>query len=313
VIEYLVLLAVLAAFLTVDLVWINPSSCLSEKTSPKRAIIWSAVCAFAAVLFGLALIPAQNHGFLTTNLSGTDAALQFITAWLVEQSLSLDNVFVMAVILNFFEVPVKQQHRVLMLGILGAIVMRGACIFIGATLLQQFSWMNYVFAVMLLAAAYKLWALDEEKFNPADSKIYRLAAKLLPLSERYDGGRFTTRIDGKFLFTRLFLVLLLIELTDLMFAFDSIPAVFAISSDPFIVFSSNMFAILNLRSLYSVLSALLERFSGLKSGLIGVLAFIGLKMGMSDLVHIPTWLSSVVIIGCLVFGMMRRTAPEKVS
>jgi tellurite resistance protein TerC len=309
--EYLVLLAVLGAFLFVDLAWINRSHDIEQQNRPIKAMIWTGVCAASAIAFGMALIPAYNNGWIETRvgsqLSGSDAALQFLTAWLVEQSLSLDNVFVMAVILNFFKVPLAQHHRVLMLGILGAIVMRGICIFLGAALIQQFDWMNYIFSALLLLAAYKLWKLEEGEFDPSASPAYRLATRFLPLSERFDGGRFTTREAGRFVFTRLFVVLILIEFTDLMFAFDSIPAVFAISSDPFIVFASNMFAILNLRSLYSVLSVLLERFSGLKYGLIGVLAFIGLKMAVHDFVHIPTALSSLIILSLLIFGLVKKT------
>lgn len=302
---YFALLVVLGAFLFVDLVWVNHPGRAENHGSPRRAIIWTGVCAACAVLFGLSLIPAYDSG-LIGDLQGHDAALQFLTAWLVEQSLSLDNVFVMAVILSYFQVPTRQHHRVLMLGILGAIMMRGVCIFLGAALLEQFSWMNYVFSGLLLMAAYKLWKLDDGAFDPSESAFYRWASRNLPVTERFEKGRFTTRVDGRFVFTRLFIVLLLIEFTDLMFAFDSIPAVFAISSDPFIVFSSNMFAILNLRSLYSVLSVLLEKFSGLKVGLIGVLAFIGFKMGTAHFMHIPTWLSSVIILGLLIFGLLRK-------
>jgi tellurite resistance protein TerC len=293
--------------------------------SSSEALRWSGFCCVLAVLFsglvyflyeygwmgsvaqlrasgGLSEAAAGGLGALPS--SGAEAAMQFLTAWIVEQSLSIDNIFVIAIIFSFFQIPLQHQHRVLFWGILGALVMRGVMIGIGATLIANFSWVNYLFGALLLYAAAKLLVVKEESFDPSTSRLYKLVTRFVPTTSELDGEKFFTIRSGKRLATPLFLVLVVIESTDLLFAFDSIPAVFAITSDPFLVFTSNVFAILNLRSLYFALASLISRFRFLKVALVGVLFFIGMKMMIAGFFHIPTLWSMVVIVGALTAGIL---------
>ncbi|HEX7242474.1 MAG TPA: TerC family protein [Longimicrobiaceae bacterium] len=248
--------------------------------------------AWSAVWVGLAL----SFNALVYAWAGPQAGLEFLTGYLVEKSLAVDNVFVIAMIFSYFGVPAMYQHRVLFWGIVGALVMRGAFIAAGAYALREWHWIIYVFGALLLLTGVKM-ALrrDEEGFDGERNPVVRFARRFIPLTPRYHGQKLWTVENGKRVATPLFLVLLLVEFTDLVFAVDSIPAIFAITSDPFIVYTSNIMAILGLRSMYFLLAGIVHRFVYLKYGLAAVLVFVGAKMMLVDLYKVPTAVSLGVI------------------
>jgi tellurite resistance protein TerC len=226
---------------------------------------------------------------------GDKLALEFLTGYLIEKSLSVDNIFVFVVIFGSLRVPALYQHRVLFWGILGALIMRAVMIFAGVALLERFHWLIYVFGAFLVITGLKLLRQQEEDPDPNKGLFMRVVRRLIPTSTQYDGDKFFTKVDGRTLATPLFMALMLVEFTDLIFAIDSIPAIFAVTRDPFIVFTSNIFAILGLRSLYFLLAGVVDRFIYLKVGLAGVLVFVGLKMSLIDVVKIPSLISLLVI------------------
>lgn len=234
----------------------------------KEALGWTSVWFSMAMLFAVALRFAR----------GPEESLEFVTGYLIELSLSMDNVFVIALIFAYFKVPPQYQHRVLFWGILGALVMRGVMIAVGAALIQQFQWMLYVFGLFLVFTGIKMLFVDDDGVHPEKNPIVRLAQKLFPISTEFNGQRFTVKREAGIALTPLALVLILVETTDLVFALDSIPAIFAVTTKSFIVFTSNVFAILGLRSLYFVLAGAIGLFRYLKYGLSLVLVFIGAKM-----------------------------------
>ena len=237
--------------------------------------------AYEHKVLSLGVIPPEilhspGARFWPTN--GGDAAVLFLTGYLVELSLSADNVFLFVVLMSFFRVPRALQHRVLFWGVLGALVMRGVMIAAGSVLLTRFHWLIYVFGAFLVFTGGRMLFADAREPDPSQSLPIRLARKVLPLHPDFDGNRFFTRVNGKRLATSLLLVLICIEFTDLVFALDSIPAIFGITHDTFIVFTSNVFAILGLRSMYFLLAGVMNKFSYLKYGLAVVLGFVGVKM-----------------------------------
>ena len=240
---------------------------------------------------------------LAHQLSGRQAAIQFLTGYLIEKSLSIDNIFVIAMIFAFFRVPLEEQHRVLFWGILGAVVLRGIMILVGVGLINRFQWLVYVFGVVLLVSAIKMLVTRHDTIDPDRNLAVRLAKKLYPFSSHYDGSKFFTLHNGKRAGTPLLMALLLVESSDLMFAIDSIPAILAITRDPFLVFTSNVFAILGLRSLYFAMAGLMERFRYLKMSLVFLLAYIGIKMLLSHHYPIPNPVSLAVIGGILFVGV----------
>jgi tellurite resistance protein TerC len=250
----------------------------------KEALTWSVVWISLAGVFGV----------LVYFLFGQERALEFAAGYVIEKALSVDNLFVFVVLFTAFQVPLASQHRVLFWGVLGALVMRAGFIAAGSVLLARFHWLMYLFGGFLVFTAFKLW---REKpggapgESPLDGKVYKFLARVIPTSATLDGQRFFTRQNGRLLATPLFLVLVLVEVTDLIFAVDSIPAVFAVTNDPFIVFTSNVFAILGLRSLYFVLADFVQRFHYLKPALALVLGFVGVKMLLMGWVKVPIWLS----------------------
>ncbi len=282
----------------------------------REALIWAGFCVFLALLFNVFLYFAYDRNWFDIatrggTLSGKAAATQFFTGWLIEQSLSLDNIFVIALIFQYFAVPRIHQHRTLFWGIIGALVMRMAMILAGAALIQRFTWTIYVFGILLLYTAVKMYRSQDEAVEPNRNPLVKLARKLYPVTDEFHGEKFFVRVDGRRAITPLFLVLLVIESTDLLFAVDSIPAIFAITKDPFIVFTSNVFAILNLRSLYFVLASMLEKFKYLKPSLVFVLAYVGVKMLLSHHYPIPTEASLSVIIGILAVGIIASVISSK--
>ena len=238
----------------------------------REAITWTAIWVALALFFGFVLAPYTVTGWERTE------TVEFLTGYIVELSLSMDNVFVIALLFAYFRVPAQYQHRVLFWGILGALVMRGVMIGTGAALISRFQWMLYLFGLFLVATAVKMLVVSEDGVHPEKNPVIRLAKKLFPVAPDFDGQKFTTRLNGRLALTPLALVLAVVETTDLIFAVDSIPAIFAITTKPFIVFTSNVFAILGLRSLYFALAGAMQYFRYLKVGLSFVLAFIGVKM-----------------------------------
>ena len=268
----------------------------------REALLWSAVWFSLAMLFALALKP----------LRGETEALQFVTGYLIELSLSMDNVFVIALIFAYFRVPPQYQHRVLYWGILGALVMRGAMIGVGVALILAFDWILYVFGAFLLYSGGKMLFV-QTKVDPEKNRVVRLARTVYPVAPDFDGQKFTTTWQGHKALTPLALVLLMVETTDLLFAVDSIPAVFAVTRKPFIVFTSNVFAILGLRSLYFVLAGALGYFRYLKYGLPLVLVFMGVEMLIDPherkvplwfQVDIPISISLSVVAGILLISIL---------
>ncbi len=265
----------------------------------KEALAWTILWFCMAMVFAFFIAP-----YMAGKWTADDTKV-FITGYIVELSLSMDNVFVIAVIFSYFKVPPAYQHRVLFWGILGALVMRGVMIWVGAELVKQFGWILYVFGAFLLFTGLKMLFTKDESVDPERNPIVRLARKFLPLTDKFDGQCFTSIVDGKKLFTPLFLVLLIVETTDLVFALDSIPAIFGITKDPFIVFTSNVFAILGLRSLYFVLAGAIGYFRYLKYGLSLVLVFIGGKMlALIWGIHVSSDVSLSVVVGILVLSVV---------
>ncbi|HYF13889.1 MAG TPA: TerC family protein [Phycisphaerales bacterium] len=241
----------------------------------------------------------------TISLGAKSATLEYLTGWIVEYSLSMDNIFVIALIFGHFRVPAKHQHRVLFWGIMGALILRGVMIGAGAILVERFGWILYLFAAFLIYAGLKIiFTKDDESFDPEKSPVYRLARRAFPFTTRYDEQRFFTMEEGKRVATPLLLVLLLVESTDVVFAVDSIPAIFSITKDPFLVFSSNAFAIMGLRSLYFLLAGAMHKFELLKYSLSFILIFVGFKMLAEHWFHTPAWLSLSIVVLALAVGLV---------
>lgn len=266
----------------------------SHAVALKEAVIWSLVWIGLALLFN-----ASIYLF-----SGPDRALQFLTGYLIEKSLSVDNIFIFILIFTSLSVPAAYQHRVLFWGVLGALVMRGLLIFAGAALLETFHWVFYVFGAFLLITGVRMAVQKEKKIQPEKNLVLRLVRRLMPVTETYEQERFFVRRAGKLVVTPLLLTLVVIEATDLVFAVDSIPAIFAVTRDPFIVYTSNVFAILGLRSLYFVFAGVVEKFYYLRIALAIILVFVGLKMLVADLVHLPAWFSLLVIVVVLALALL---------
>ena len=274
----------------------------------KEALAWTGLWVTLALLFGLVIAPALVPEW---QLQQT---VEFITGYVIELSLSMDNVFVIALIFTHFAVPSRHQHRVLFWGILGALIMRGLMIWLGVELLHRFEWLLIALGAFLVVSGIKMIFTQEKESDPEKTMVVRLTRKFFPVSSTFDGQKFLTRINGRTLLTPLALVLLLVEATDLIFALDSIPAIFAITKDAFIVFTSNVFAILGLRSLYFVLAGAIQYFRYLKIGLSIVLVFIGLKMVLEHYLPIPTPLSLgivVLIIAGSILLSVKATRREK--
>lgn len=274
-----------------------------------NALSWTLVWITMAMLFnGIVYLLYENNyawtGIGAEHLNGMQAASQYLLAFVLEKSLSLDNIFVIAMIFAYFQVPLELQHRVLFWGILGAVILRGIMILVGIVLINQFYWVTYLFGALLLYTAVKMLLIRQETIDPGENAMYRIARRYLPFTDKFHGRRFIIFQDGRRVATPLLLALLLVESSDVMFAVDSIPAVFAVTRDPFIAFTSNIFAILGLRSLYFVLACYIERFRYLKHSLVFVLAFVGIKMMLSNHYHIPNAASMVFIVGILLVGIM---------
>jgi tellurite resistance protein TerC len=252
----------------------------------REAWIWSGVWVTLAMIFAGLVFQYQ----------GRQRGLEFVTGYLIELSLSVDNLFVFLLIFSYFKVPAKFQHRVLFWGVMGALVMRLTMIFIGAALIQRFHWIIYIFGAFLVYTGIKMFRQEELDIQPEQNPMVRLVTRFLPISKSYEEEKFFTVKNGKRTGTLLLLVLIVVEVTDLVFAVDSIPAIFAITRDTFIVYTSNVFAILGLRSMYFLLAGVVEKFRYLRYGLAIVLTFIGVKMLITAVgLHIPIWISLVFV------------------
>jgi tellurite resistance protein TerC len=279
-------LAFVAAMLVLDLGVFQRKA---HEVGMREALVWSAVWVVLALGFNAAVYA----------WFGPERALEFLTGYVIEKALSIDNLFVFLVIFGYFRVPARYQHRVLFWGILGALAMRAVFILAGGALLHSFHWVIYVFGAVLLVTGVKLLRQREDHVHPERNPAVRLAARLLPLTPRDHGQRFFVRESGRLVGTPLLLALVAVEASDLVFAVDSVPAVFAVTRDPFIVFTSNIFAILGLRSLYFVLAGGLARLRYLNVGLASVLIFVGAKMLLADLLAVPIGASLAVVAALL--------------
>ncbi len=279
-----------------------------------QAIRWSIFWCTLAMLFAAALVKERGH----------EEAVEFITGYIIELSLSMDNVFLIAVIFTYFKVAPMHQHRVLYLGIIGALVMRCIMIVCGAALIHRFEWTLYIFGAFLVFTGVRMMAAGEMEMVPEKNIFIRLARKIFPVAEGDHGGHFIVKVNGRKMITTLMLVLIMIETTDLLFAIDSVPAVFSVTTKPFIVFTSNVFAILGLRSLYFLLAGAIQYFRYLKVGLSAVLVFVGAKMLLAPhgeshqwfQVKVPTLVTLLVIgliLGTSILLSLRAAAQEKKS
>jgi tellurite resistance protein TerC len=303
-IVWILFLAAILVFLGLDLGVFNKTPHI---IGAKEASKWTAIFVTISFLFSGVIYWLYGTNYIANpdGLKPAAAAIKYLTGYLIELSLSVDNIFVIAIIFSSFRIPQKYQHRVLFWGILGAIVFRGLMIYFGVLLIHKFSWTTYVFGGFLIFTAIKmLLTKEEEEFKPKNSLIYKLLGKIIPITNHAEKEHFFVKIETKTFATPLFVALIVIEVMDVLFALDSVPAILAITSDPFLVFSSNIFAILGLRSMYFFLAHMLEKFAHLEYSLIAILSFVGLKMLLKDFLEIPEWVSLTFIALSLITGVI---------
>lgn len=309
---WLIFLAFVALLLALDLGVFHKKD---HKIGVSEALVWTFVWIILSLLFGIAIYFLYEKGHvqhIDGMVSGSEAVLEYLSGYIIEKSLSLDNIFVIAAIFSYFKIPDKFQHRVLFWGIIGAILLRGAFILAGSALIQHFNWIMYLFGALLLYSAFKmLFANNSEEQDLGRNKIVVLAKKIFPMTTEIQDHSFFIRDGRKLLATPLFLALLVVEISDVLFAVDSIPAIFGVTLDPFIVFSSNIMAILGLRSLYFALAAILGKFEKLKYAIVFILAFVGVKMLIVQFCHIPSAISLAVILLSLAFGIAASLLSKK--
>jgi tellurite resistance protein TerC len=300
---WIIFLLCIILFLALDLGVFNKEDHVIKS---KEASIWTAIWVTVAFSFSAIIYWLFNNGLVEnpTGLLPNEAVIKYITGYLIELSLSVDNVFVIAVIFGAFKIPPIYQHRVLFWGILGAIIFRALMILFGVALITKFDWIIYVFGVFLLYTAYKMVKGDEHEFDPTNSSVFKLLKKVYPITSTLNGHDFFVKHSGVSAATPLFVALIVIELTDILFALDSIPAILAITADPFIVFSSNILAILGLRSMYFLISRMLQKFRYINYSLVVILAFVGVKMLLAHHVKFPEWVSLSVIATSLISGIL---------
>lgn len=266
----------------------------AHEVSVKEALVWSGVWVSLALAFNVGVYFWQ----------GQEVAVQFFTGYIVEKSLSVDNIFVFLQVFAYFSVPAIYQHKILFWGVLGAIVMRAIFIFVGVVLISKFHWIIYVFGAFLIITGIKMALSKNKEIHPEKNPVIRLLKRFIPLSHDYEDGRFFVRKNGILLATPLALVLIVIETTDVIFAVDSIPAILAITTDPFIVYSSNLFAIMGLRSLFFALAGVIKRFHYIHYGIAAILAFVGVKMLISEFYKLPSMAALAVIAAILTASMV---------
>lgn len=301
---WILFITAILLFLALDLGVFNKTPHI---ISSKEAGKWTGIFVILSFLFSGVIYWLYGNNYIENPdaLKPIEASMKFITGYLIELSLSVDNIFVIAVIFSSFRIPQKYQHRVLFWGIIGAIVFRGLMIYFGVLLIHKFSWTTYIFGAFLIFTAVKmLFSKDDDKFEPKKSFVYRTLRKIIPVTTHIDGEHFFVKRKHITAATPLFVALVVIEVMDVIFAVDSVPAILAITSDPFLVFSSNIFAILGLRSMYFFLSHMLNRFAHLEYSLIAILSFVGLKMLFHDFYVLPEWASLAFIALSLVIGII---------
>lgn len=290
-IGWLSFLLFLVLMLAIDLGIFNRKS---HEITYKEALLWSGIWISIALLFNIGIF----------NVLGHQKGMEFLTGYLLEKSLSVDNIFVFVLLFSFFNVPNKYQHKVLFYGIVGALIMRGVLIALGAALIMKFHWVLLLFGAFLIFSGIRMAIHKEEKIEPEKNPVVKFFKKIFPVTKNYENGKFFVKKSTGLLATPLFIVLIVVETTDLVFAFDSIPAILAITQDTFIVFTSNAFAILGLRSLYFALAGFMDKFRFLRTGLSFILIFIGIKMMIDDLIHIPVSISLIVIVIVLTISIL---------
>ncbi|WP_236975977.1 TerC/Alx family metal homeostasis membrane protein [Membranihabitans maritimus] len=296
-------------FIILDLFVIN-KSVIELKKARKKATIATAFWMSLGLSFSIIVyFGYNNHWFglgnsVGLNTSGKIAMIDYITGFLLELSLSIDNIFVMILIFKYFKIPFYNQHKALIYGIIGAIIFRAILIYLGSYLLSKLPWFNYIFGAILLYSGINLWRKGDKDQDLNQNKIIKYLRKVLPVIKDPDNPHFITRIRGIWVVTPLFLTVIMIEFTDILFAFDSIPAIFGITKDPFIVFSSNIFAILGLRSLFLVLSSFIDRFHNIRYSLVFILIFIGIKICIEHIFEIPAMVSLIVVVMALAGGVI---------
>ena len=276
----------------------------AHAVSGKEALTWSLVWISLALTFNAIIYFAWDRMMPGSSYTNREAALAFLAGYLIEKSLSVDNIFVFILIFSFFAVPAAYQHRVLFWGILGALLMRGTLILLGAALLEQFHWVIYVFGAFLIFTGIRMWNHQGEEVHPEKNPVVKLFRRFMPVTESFEKDKFFIRRAGRVMATPLFLILLIVETTDLVFAVDSIPAIFAVTHEAFIVYTSNVFAILGLRALYFLLADVMDKFEYLKFGLAAVLTFVGFKMIITDFYKIPIGISLGVVAGILALSVV---------
>lgn len=305
ILEWSIFTSVIVVMLAIDLLVLNRKS---HVVAVKEALLWSAMWIAVALVFGVGV-------FITL---GSQTGVEYLTGYVIEKSLSVDNLFVFLVIFQYFVVPDYLRPKALTWGIMGALIMRLFFILVGAALLNAFHWMVFIFGGVLLLTAFRLATSGEEEVNPERNLVLRVFRRFMNITPDYRGDRFFVRVDGKRLATPFFVVLLVIASTDLVFAVDSIPAIFAVTRDPFIVYSSNAFAILGMRALFFAIAGIITYFVYLRQGLVVILGFVGVKMIMSEWYHLPTYVSLafvgtvllVTVLASLIFGKKEAEEAE---
>ncbi|MBI4596030.1 MAG: TerC family protein [Candidatus Tectomicrobia bacterium] len=276
----------------------------SHAVKIKEALVWSGVWIILALLFNIGIYFWR----------GSEIAFQFLTGYLIEKSLSVDNIFVFLLIFSYFHVPALYQHKVLFWGIIGALILRAAFITVGVSLIQNFHWIIYLFGAFLIMTGIKMALQKDKEMHPERNPVIKLFRRLMAVTDHYEGSKFFLRKTGTYLATPLFIVLLVIETTDVIFALDSIPAILAITTDPFIVYTSNVFAILGLRALYFALAGVMELFHYLHYGLSGILVFVGAKMLVSGFYKVPVEVALGVIATILIISVIASIIrPRKIK
>ena len=273
----------------------------------KQSLYWTAIWISLALLFSFPVyfLYKNNAGHIDiTEISPSSAVIKYITGYVIEKSLSLDNIFVIALIFSYFKIPLKFQHRILFWGIVGAIVLRGVIILLGTSLLRHFEWIGYLFGLLLLYSAFKMLHTKHENHDFKNSSAIKLLSKFLPISWQPHDGKFIITLNGRKTATVSLACLIVVEFSDVLFAVDSIPAILAVTTDPFLVFTSNIFAILGLRTLYFFLAGILDKFYYLKYSLIFILAYVGIKMLVVDIYEFPSVLSLIIILCSLIIGIL---------
>jgi len=310
-IVWICFLAAVMIFLALDLGVFNKTPHI---ISTKEASKWTAIWVIMSFLFAGVIHWLYSADLIEnpTGLKPATAVVKYITGYLIELSLSVDNIFVIAIIFSSFRISQKYQHRVLFWGIIGAIIFRGLMIYFGVMLINKFAWTTYLFGAFLIFTAGKmLFKNDEEAFDPKKSWIYSILGKIIPITHQTEKEHFFLKHDEKNYATPLFVALIVIEVMDVIFAMDSVPAILAITSDPFLVFSSNIFAILGLRSMYFFLANMLEKFSYLEYSLIAILGFVGIKMLIHEFIEVPEWASLTFIVVSLGIGILASLQKDK--